>query len=150
MNTFPLYLMMNPVREIFTNKLVGFEKILKAGLFETFSPWNAQLYLQTNEKVEKIGTISPTNDDYKIIQNILWRQYTIALNENTNEEEIQAYLNTNEGVFQNCLMGILYTENGWDAGYKWDGIVLVDWQKVESINRELQKENYESATNSNS
>ena len=106
MKTYLLYLMMNPVRELFTNKIVGFEKLLVSRRTESLDVWSGKvlIYLRKNEAVIPIGDIISADKEYQTIHNQLWRQYTISLKPEIKQEEILAYFNTENGPFQNLSL----------------------------------------------
>jgi hypothetical protein len=126
---------MNPVRDILTTKIVGFEKPIRDSFLIGFSNCEFPIKIRKNKKMIEVGKVISTKHNLEKIKQIWWLICDIQLNENVTLEFMDEYINTEEGVFLNALNGSLYSSNGLNSGYKWNEILINHWKHVININK---------------
>jgi len=139
METIKLAIMMNPVRDILTNKIVGFERPQRDSLF-IHQNCKLSIIIRKNQEVIEIGNILNVNEDYQKIKNVWWQICEIQLNENTSHDFIIDYICGDEGPFFNYLNGKLYSNNGLNSGCEWNGILVRNWNCVRQISNQINSE----------
>ncbi len=136
MKTIRLFIMMNPVKDILTTKIVGFEYPIRDSVF-IYSNCKLPINVRKNEEIIEIGKIISANDELQKIKQVWWQICKIQLNENIALDIIDEYINKEERIFFDALNGSLYSNNGFNSGYKWDGILINNWKHVMKITNQL-------------
>lgn len=136
MKTIRLFIMMNPVRDILTTKIVGFERPQRDS-FLIYPNCGLTINVKKNEEIIEIGKIISTNDELQKIKQVWWQICKIQLYENSTLDIIDEYINKEERIFFDALNGSLYSNNGFNSGYKWDGILINNWKHVMKITNQL-------------
>jgi hypothetical protein len=130
-----LYIMMNPVRDILTTKIVGFEKPIRDSFLIGCSNCEFPVKIRKNKKIIEVGKVISANHNLEKIKQIWWLICDIQLNENVTLKFMNEYINNEEGVFLNALNGSLDSSNGLNSGYKWNEILINHWKHVWNMNK---------------